>query len=310
MNDRSFLIVDNPVAGRGRGGRLAGAVGELLRGRGFGCTMRSTSARGEAERIAADAVAEHRGDSSLCVVACGGDGTVHEVANALAHAGSEACMMGLAPAGRCNDFARALGVGKTCEQIVEVLANGSPRAVDLGLVGERYFCTVAAMGFDAAVSRYVNEMRMPLQGPAAYVYGTLQVLMRYRTPILNLSGDFGEYQGPVFMAASANTPWYGGAMKIAPDASAFDGQVDLCLVTDVTRRRVPGMLYRVIRGTHTGLPEVRMMRTRRLVARAAGAGTATEIWADGEAIGDLPAVIESAPGAIRVVLPQETATGR
>ncbi len=308
---------------------MAGVIERMLRDRGFECQTRVTSRRGEAESLAMQAIADHRGGGELCVVACGGDGTMQEVANAVAGAhmpapaaaglgmppgaGSERVIMGVAPAGRCNDFARGLGITATPAGIVDVLANGAPTPVDLGRVcalpstsatgGGRYFCTVAALGFDAAVSRFVNEMRMPLRGAAAYVYGTLRVLLRYQAPRLHLRGDFGEYEGPVLLAASANTPWYGGAMKIAPAADAFDGRMDVCLVTQTTRRRVLSMLGRVMSGGHVDLPEVRMLRTRCLHAEVVDPGVDVEVWADGEPMTRLPATIESVHGAVHVLLP-------
>ena len=127
--------------------------------------------------------------------------------------------------------------GRRPELIAGILVSGMPLSVDLGRVGRRYFCTVAAIGFDAAVSRFVNEMRMPLRGTSAYVYGALRMLWRYRTLSLRVRGDFGEHVGPVFFAATANTPCYGGALRIAPDADAFDGILNVCLVTRVSRLR-------------------------------------------------------------------------
>ncbi len=305
---RSFLIIYNPVAGRGRGERMVLELADLLEHRGLPSTTHATTGRGDAERAAASAIAEHRGTGTICVVACGGDGTMQEVANAVARADSDEAVMGVAPAGRCNDFARGLGIGKRPERIGEILTDGVPTPVDLGRVGQRLFCTIAAIGFDAAVSRFVNDMRMPLRGPVAYVYGTLRVLFRYKTPELRLRGDFDDYDGPVFMAASANTPWYGGAMKIAPDASPFDGKLDVCVVTRIKKRRALGMLRTVMGGKHLRLPEVRLLRTRRFTAEVIDRNHRVEVWADGEPIGALPTTVEIAPAAVRIMLPRSSAT--
>ncbi len=304
MNDlASFLIVYNPVAGQGRARQLAHAVADMLGTRGRRATTHATVGRGDAERAAARAIDEHQGDGPLCVVACGGDGTMQEVANAVARARPDRAIMGLAPSGRCNDFARALGVDTMPEHIVDLLTDADARPVDLGRIGDRYFCTIAATGFDAAVSRFVNDMRMPLRGPTAYVYGTLRVLLRYRTPTLRLSGGFDAYEGPVFLAACANTALYGGAMRIAPDANPFDGLFAVCLVTQTTRRRVLRMLRGVMTGRHVDLPEVRILRTSRLIIEPVTPDHRIEIWADGEPISRPPVTIETAPAAVRIPLP-------
>lgn len=305
MSDRPrrFLIVYNPAAGRGRTERKVRAVQNLVAQAGLECRTRATSVAGDAEKIAADAIAAHTGDAPCCVVACGGDGTVQEVANAVAKSAADVAVLGIAPAGRCNDFARAMGITANPVDIASVLTTGVIRSVDLGRIGERYFCTVAAMGFDAAVSRYVDRSKVPLRGTLAYIYGTFRVLLEYETPILKLSGDFGDYEGPVFLAASANTACYGGAMKIAPDADAFDGRIDICLVTDIAKWRVLRLMPQVMSGDHTRRSEVRLWRTRVMTASAIDGGSDLELWADGEPIARLPATIECVPNAIKIMLP-------
>lgn len=303
-----FLILFNPAAGTRRSGHIAASVDTCLRQAGLDSRTQQTYAPGEAERIARDAIAANK-DEPLCIVACGGDGTVQQVANAIAHSNSENAILGLAPAGRCNDFARALGVKGSPDEVAQVLKTALPRPIDLGRVGDRFFCTVAAIGFDASVSRYVNDMRIPLRGPPAYVYGTLQVLRRYQAPTLRLSGDFGRHEGPVFLAATANTPWYGGSMNIAPDADPFDGQIDICLVTKVSRARVLRLLPRVMAGSHVAFPEVRMLRSRSLSVSEIGPPTNLEVWADGEPLGKLPVEIKSAANAIEILIPDQNPCG-
>lgn len=299
----SILIVVNPTAGRNRGLRTANDVSSRLRTRGLEVTVLYTSQTGDAERMTREASMDDKGRPG-CVVACGGDGTVQEVANALASLkpslGDVCPMMGLAPAGRCNDFARALGVPTAPAVIAEILAGGHSRAIDLGRVNDRYFCTVATVGVDADVSSYVDSMRVPLRGTAAYLYGAICVLCRYRPRKLRITGDFGVIDQPVFLASTANTSSYGGAIKIAPGATPTDGQLDLCVIEAVSRLRALTLLPTVLAGRHGSQPEVRFIRTTRLSIDAADP---TDLWADGERLARTPAAIEVAPGAIRVMLP-------
>ena len=124
MAGRHVLIIANPTSGRGRGRKTAESLSSDLRRRGCTVTLHHTSAGGEAERIAHESSLRdnHRPD---CIVACGGDGTMQEVANALASLRPTLCdscpEMGLAPAGRCNDFARVLGVSTDPAHMAEVL---------------------------------------------------------------------------------------------------------------------------------------------------------------------------------------------
>lgn len=301
--NRSILIVVNPTAGRNRGRRTAENVASNLRARGLDVTVTPTARTGDAERVAKE-VSLNEKRRPGCIVACGGDGTMQEVANALASLRpslGDACpVMGLAPAGRCNDFARALGVSSGPAAIAEVLACGEPGAIDLGLINDRYFCTVATVGVDAEVSSYVDSLRMPLSGTAAYLYGAICVLSTYRPRELRITGDFGVIEGPVFLASSANTSTYGGAIRIAPAAVPTDGMLDLCVIRSVSRMRALRLLATVLAGRHGALPEVRFIPTRRF---RIDSDEPLDMWADGERLGRTPASVEVAPGAVRVMLP-------
>lgn len=301
--DQSILIVANPISGRRRGRATAVAVAAGLSARGWAVEVRHTTQRGEAERITRRAC-EEADHSPNCVVACGGDGTIQEVVNALAPLKAtrgEACpVLGLAPAGRCNDFARALGVARDPAAIIDTLSAGDARDIDLGKVNDRYFCTVATLGADAAVSSFVDSMRMPLTGTLAYVYGAVRVLSRYRCKAVKLIGDFGTIEQPVFLASSANTSSYGGSIRIAPDAVPTDGRLDLCLIDAVRRLRSLTLLPTMLAGRHSSLSEVRFLRTKGFRIEA---DDALEIWADGERIAQTPATVEIIPGAIRVMIP-------
>ncbi len=305
MNPRSYIVVCNPTAGKGKALRLATRIRDALRDRKLSCDIRPTQAPGDAERLVTEAVSAATADDPIGVVACGGDGTIQQAANAIMHCGSDRAVLGLAPSGRCNDFARALGIKAAYASISAALLSGIPRPVDLGRIGDRYFCSIAAVGFDAVVTRYVNDMTMPLRGTLSYIYGAMQVLLRYRTPRLKVSGDFGDYEGPVFMLSTANTACYGGALRIAPDADPTDGVFDICLVSAIAKYKIMTLIPRVLSAAHTRLPQVQMHRTRSLTIEPVDTDNAAaeEIWADGELVGRLPAMIDIVPNAIRVFQP-------
>ncbi len=300
------LIVVNPTSGRGRAKRLAEALSQRLGAEGCRAEIGETSEQGDGERIAREACTATTGPPD-CMVACGGDGTIQEVANALAglrdELGDNCPVMGVAPAGRCNDFARALGIPKDPQVIGDILLHCSAQPIDLGCVNGRYFCTVATLGVDAAVSSFVDRMRMPLRGTFAYIYGSLRVLLRYRPYRVRLRGDFGDIEQAVFLASSANTSTYGGAIEIAPGAVPTDGQLKLCVIDRVSRLRAFTLLPLVLLGWHRSLKIVRFIDTQ---AVSIEADEPFEIWADGEQVATTPATIEVAPAAVRVLLPPDS----
>jgi YegS/Rv2252/BmrU family lipid kinase len=309
--DARILIVANPTSGRGRGSDMATRVTTLLRERGAQVDLRYTSHQGEGELIAHEALA---GAASRpgCIVACGGDGTIQEVVNAIIADPSAAATpdghspdrpaacLGLAPAGRCNDFARALSIRKDPQLIADTLLTGRRCAIDLGRVNGRCFCTVVTAGIDAEVSRYVDTMRMPLKGTIAYIYGAMCVLARYKAPMVRIEGEFGAVEGPIFLASSANTSSYGGAIPIAPGASPVDGLLALCIIRAMPRWKALLLVPQVLLGRHTRLPGVQLVATQGVKIESP---ERLQLWADGELVAETPATIEVLPRAIDVMLP-------
>jgi diacylglycerol kinase family enzyme len=78
--------------------------------------------------------------------------------------------------------------------------------------------------------------------------------------------------------------------------------LDLCLVSEISRGRVLRLLHRVLKGRHTELPEIEMIRTPSLQIESS---TPQEIWADGEFIATTPATIEVLPGALQMLVPPQ-----
>lgn len=321
MVDRGpFLIIVNPVSGQRRALRMAEQVAQRIRECGACVEIRETTGKLSGQEIAASAC-NHHSQRPACVVACGGDGTIQEVANALAPLkatmGDQCPLLGVAPAGRCNDFATVLGIPRDPEAIADTLLEGATRPIDLGRVtptagprpstdrrsapAGRYFCTVATLGVDAQVSSFVDRMRVPLRGTPAYVYGALRVLARYRPCHVHIEGDFGIIDRPVFLASTANTSMYGGAIPIVPQADPADGLLDLCVIDTVSRLRAFSMLPIVMAGRHAHRAGVTFLRTRRLTIDTPAPA---ELWADGERIGQTPTTIDIAPAAVQVIVPQ------
>ena len=284
------IIVANPKSGSGRGMKYAERVRGLLTANQASVEIRHTSGRGEAEAIATEAV--HAGYA--CVAACGGDGTVHEVVNALA--GTDVAL-GILPCGRGNDFARAMEIPSAPEKAASVLLKGHARPIDLGKVNDRYFATVVTLGFDSEVARLVYEGQVPFKGMAAYLWGLARMLRVYRGVALRMTGDFGTIDQTVLLAATGNTSTYGGGIRIVPNASPADGALDICLVRMMSAGRILRVFPRVYWGGHLTHPDIFSYRTGSLHMETE---RPVVLFADGEPVGETPAEIIAVPGALRV----------
>ncbi|MEK6677051.1 MAG: diacylglycerol kinase family protein [Planctomycetota bacterium] len=298
-----ILIIVNPKSGRGKAEQKSKRLAEILQQRGRQVRIEPTRGRGDAERIAFAAIESDR-ERPTCIVACGGDGIISEIAHVLATArsslGDQCPTMALAPAGRCNDFAKALRVPQKRDVIASLITNGVAKPIDLGWVNGRHFCTVAAFGIDAAITRYVDTTPMPLRGTPAYLVATLRVLKVFAPPTITIEGPFGRMERQILVASVANTPTYGGAIPIAPQADATDGQLDICLIDPVSKFRILTLLPRILLGRHSHQPEVLFLRTSKLTLESS---RPLEIWSDGEPISSTPATIQVVPAALRVMLP-------
>ena len=295
-----FVIVANPVSGSHAAPELATRAQELLQRAGKTVRLRVTQARGHAGELAAQAAAEDAG----AVVGCGGDGTLQEIAGALD--GSQTAL-GILPRGRCNDFAFAVGLGKqdAPEKLVQALLNGRRQATDLGAMGPKRFLTVATLGFDSEVSRFVETRKLWLKGTPAYVYGIARTLISFRSPLVRLKWDDGELEARLLLAATGNAPCYGGAMRIAPGAQMHDGKFQLCVVRAVSRLTVLRIFPRVMKGTHVSHPAVSLVDARSVEIST----PERPVWicADGESLGQTPCKLEVRPGALQVLVPEKIA---
>ena len=283
----SILLLVNPTAGGGRARGVALIARQMIPG----LEVVITLARGEVERLAREAAA--RGVERVLV--CGGDGTVHEGVNGLA--GSDTAL-GILPGGRGNDLAATVGVPLDPAAAARHLVEAPTRRIDLGVVNGRRFGTTVGIGFDADVATRTNRGAWRRAGRFAYVGGIFASLVAFRAPHLRITAGSEKRDGRYMMCAVSNTGRYGGGILIAPNASADDGMLDLCLIRHASRLRLLRILPSAYRGEHVRAAEVEMLRAAEVEVSA---DRELPIIADGEAAGTTPARITIERGALLVV---------
>ncbi|MCP3979852.1 MAG: diacylglycerol kinase family lipid kinase [bacterium] len=290
MSDgRRLPLLLNESAGRGLATDLARAVeGRAL--------LEPRWIAGPDQMTAAAAEAARQGHPRVLVA--GGDGTLHRALRGLA--GTRASM-GLIPCGTGNDLARALGLPLDPVRALKVALEGTQRRIDLARIDGKPFAGVAGIGIDGAVNRYLSRRNLRRRGPWIYPYALLRVLPSYEPPLLTAEFDGGRFEGRVMLAAVANSPVFGGGMRVAPEARLDDGYLDLVLVKAFSKLNLLKLLPRVYRGTHTTHAAVEVHRVRRVSLHVRGAAT---FFADGEPVADVgerPSTVEVWPGALGVV---------
>ena len=292
---QNFVLITNPISGKGKATVVAEQAFQRLTAEGYTGQAELTNQSGDAKRIAREAIE----NGSHWIIACGGDGTIHEVVNAIAE--KPDIVLGVLPCGKGNDFAGALKIPTKPMKAIEVLVEGVTRQVDLGKIGDHYFDTIATCGYDAEVSRRVSEEGTPFSGTAAYVYMAVTTLFRYQSPVVRLEGDFGAYEGEILLTATGITSSYGGGMKIVPGAIIDDGFFEVCIIEPVPRRTVLRLLGTLFWGGHAGHPAVQMHRTKSLTIET---DPPILLYADGERVCYTPATVEIVERGLTVIAPQ------
>ena len=154
-----FMVILNPAASGGRGGRLLPRVREELERRKVPHLLRVTDAPGHARELVSEAVAA--GSPGILVV--GGDGTVHEVANGVLELQKTPPPLAVLPVGTGNDFFRMVSPARDLPGAVEPLLAGKVSHFEVGRAGfdggSRHFVNLLGVGLDVEVLRRRPEFR-------------------------------------------------------------------------------------------------------------------------------------------------------
>jgi YegS/Rv2252/BmrU family lipid kinase len=289
--DRPVCLIVNPSAGAGRAARLLPGVEAALRGHGLAFRVERTTSMEHARELARGAR-----DAGEIAAAMGGDGLTGAVAGELR--GSDG-VLAILPGGRGNDFARKLGIGGDPVAACDLIAGGRERRVDLAEAGGRIYVGILSAGLDSDVQEIANSTRLPL-GTLVYLYGTLRVLLTWRAARwdVTIDGEHRAFSG--YSVAVANSGVFGGGMRLVPDAELDDGELDVVLTGEVSKRRFLVNLVRVFKGTHVNEASFTVVRGREVTFAADRPYTA---YADGDPIAELPATVRVLPRSLRVLVP-------
>jgi len=307
MKTHTVYIV-NPISGRGAGLVAANDLKIKAEAAGLDYKLVMTDEIGHAIRLAQEAA----GEGAEVVVAVGGDGTANEVLNGLMRArqaGSGAPAMGVIGVGRGNDFAYGMGVPAGLEVGFQILTQGKRHPMDVGFVkgglypDGRFFGNGVGIGFDAVVGFEAAKIKW-LHGFANYLVAALKTMfLYYRAPLVRVELDDDMIKLPALMVSIMNGRRMGGGFMMAPQGKNADGLFDLCIVGQVSRMGILGLIPQFTKGTQADHPKV-SMRQSRLVKVVAEQGS-LPAHADGETLCTEGAALELEllPGALEIVAP-------
>jgi len=238
MPNKTIWIILNPISGRGKSLKLLPKIEEYLNEQGVRYQVVFTEYRYHAEELVKEL--KQRTDIKLI--------------NGLY---PSEIPLGYIPAGSGNDFAREMNIPKDPILAIKSILDENLRTIDIGKINGHYFINVASMGFDGEVARIANNSKLKnILGSLIYVYGVVRALWGFKPSSLTVTIDDQEYfYKNVWIMAVANNRYYGGGMKICPDAVNDDGKFDICIIKDLTRLRLLKLFPTIFSGKHLNYPE-------------------------------------------------------
>jgi diacylglycerol kinase (ATP) len=254
----SIAIIINPVAG-GAPPHVARTRAELavatIEQQNEDADVVVTERAGHARLLAAAAVTR----GARLVMAWGGDGTINEVASALAF-GDVA--MGIIAAGSGNGLARELGIDRHPARAIVDAMRATPRPMDLGEIGGRLFANVAGIGIDAHVAARFNAAGNARRGFVTYARIGARALFSYVPMQYTIATAGTNTTVRAVLVAIANSAQYGNGARIAPSARVDDGELDLVVVQERSRVMTFCQTPRLFNGSIARVPGCSISRIR------------------------------------------------
>ncbi len=312
---RKVVLLYNPIAGKNRGRRRADveAAAQVLRASGVEAQPVATRAPGSAGEQAREAVAE----GCDTVLACGGDGTIHEVVQGLA--GSDT-PLGVIPLGTGNSLGNELRLPRHPMRAARVLLASQPRRIALGKLeypergtgrqSARYFIVIAGAGVDARMLYQMNVAAKQRHGMAAYYGEALRLFLTHRFQRFEV--EWSDRQGEVHRVGvtqimAVRLRQFGGILRwLAPDATLESDDLQLVLFRTANRVSYSLYLLRALLQQRWKTPGVDLVCAREAVCRPIAGEPSSNIYAeaDGELLGGLPVRFSTVPNALTLLVPQ------
>jgi YegS/Rv2252/BmrU family lipid kinase len=308
-------VIHNPASGQNnprRKGEIQRVL-ELLSESGIQTHSLETNGPGSAAHCASEAIA--RGCDA--VLACGGDGTVHEVLQGLA--GSKTAL-GVIPMGTANALAQDLGLGRSPVKALRKLLDAVPVQVPVGLIRytdwdgasrSRYFTVAAGVGADALLMSRLDAGLKRRFGYALYLVEAARIWMTNPFPLFRARFRMSELEAERTEAVSqilaVRVRSFGGVLgQLAPGATLRNGTLRLLAFKTRSRFRYLCFLLAVLAGRHTFSKTIELLDLVSVECEA-GQGSPAPVYveADGEVLGTLPAQMEVAPVHLLLLMPSE-----
>jgi YegS/Rv2252/BmrU family lipid kinase len=313
---RKAALFYNPLSGRRKKYRVKDveAAAAILSAAGVDVEVAPTKA-------ASDAAAQVRmavRNGFDTVVACGGDGTVHDVLQGLT--GTDAAL-GIIPLGTANAMAHDLRLPMSCEHAARALLTATPKRIAVGKIeyrdfnnipSSRYFTVAAGVGVDAHLFYKLNRLIKDRMGMLAYYTKAkhlwLTHRMRYFEAEFSSNGGKTQREARLSEMLAVRINYFGGVLReLAPGASLARDDMRLVLCRTGNRALYLAYVFRGMLGLSNGISGIELAHADQVTCRHASGEKDEDIYveADGELLGRLPITLSMVPEALTVLVPKD-----
>ena len=235
------------------------------------------------------------------VILGGGDGTVSGLVDLLV---GHDVILGVLPLGTANSFARTLGIPLDLEGAIEVLSHGTPRRIDLGMIDNDYFANCAAMGLSPQIAETVPHRLKKVAGRIGYLGWAGVQYARFKPFMLAVDDGVKEHRLRVVEVRISNGPYHGGTWLV-DEAKVDSGRSVVQAGTGRYRRTLLKNWFSNILGLSARHHDTVTFSGKKLKIDTR---PSLPISIDGEVLAHTPVEAKIAAGAIRVMVPAQSAS--
>lgn len=287
---RKILFIINPVAGQGATKKYIPIIHEVMSELDY--DIKISKFEGDATQIAKDNALAYTD-----IISVGGDGTLTEIIDAL---GDFKGALGILPAGTGNDFARSIDLPKEPQECLEIIKSGQTKSVDLPSLNDHHFINVASFGIDGGVIRDTDKIKKHIPGTPAYILGSLKNIIAFKPYKVSIKIDEKKLEREIVLIAVGNGKYFGGGMKVTPEAEIDDGLLDVVLANKTRKSKLVKLFSQLFNGNHMGDKIVEHYKCKEFsIESEAG----ILINKDGNLVGEVPAKISIGLKKINIIIP-------
>jgi diacylglycerol kinase (ATP) len=221
---QKICFIVNPISGKGNNNLSSDHISSFFNKEEFDVTIHYSEYPKHAIELTKYALK----NNSDIIVACGGDGTINEVASMLVNSQIK---LGIIPIGSGNGLASNLKIPNYIDSALEVIKRGSTICIDVGKINEYFFFSNTGLGVDAEIIKKYHESGK--RTLASYIKSTIKASFNYKPKLLSYTIENCKYKIKPLLLFVSNSNEMGYKMSLTPKASLSDGFLDLVIVPKI-----------------------------------------------------------------------------